>query len=188
MRAQFTAKLLGGSLVVYTLSASLPSAPTGAAVATAAADTYENGSRLTAIFLESSDGARQFFGWHDTARDVDCSFALTSDGAWRCLPRGAETGRFFGDAACTQPLALARKGCEAPSFAVQTDLSACGRRMSSTRIFDLGAAFTGPLAYWAPWGVCTAVPSAELMHSDLYFVGEEEPPSSFVGAELRAEP
>ena len=30
-------------------------------------------------------------GWHDTERDVDCSFALASDGKTRCLPVPAET-------------------------------------------------------------------------------------------------
>ena len=39
-------------------------------------------------------------GWHDTERDVDCTFALASDGKTRCLPVAAKGSLFFTDDAC----------------------------------------------------------------------------------------
>jgi hypothetical protein len=39
-------------------------------------------------------------GWHDTERDVDCTFALASDGKTRCLPVAAKGSVFFTDDAC----------------------------------------------------------------------------------------
>jgi hypothetical protein len=46
-------------------------------------------------------------GWHDTARDVDCAFALASDGKLRCLPTAPLATLFFTDDACTSSGRLA---------------------------------------------------------------------------------
>lgn len=202
MSAREAAKLLGGSMVVYAVATGLPSFEgrqrsclTGgteslrASVEALAADSQNaGGSRLARVYLEAEDGSRQFLGWHDTVRDVDCSFAVAADGAWRCLPSGADAGRFFADAACTQRLATAPKGClSKPSFAVVREVPACAWQQAR-QVFSMGDSYTGPLAYWADAGACVPVSSNDLVLYDLYTVGDEVKPSSFVSATAGIEP
>ncbi len=131
MDTRQVAKLVGGSAVVYAVVASVPASGPGDATckgyashallgsqaALAAASDSQGGSRLQPVYLEGEDGSRQFMGWFDTARQVDCSFAVATDGAWRCLPAGADAGRFYADAACTQRLAIVPRACNPPAYA-----------------------------------------------------------------------
>jgi hypothetical protein len=197
MSMRESAKLLGGSMVVYVVATSLPSydrrtdscdgtKATGSLLpsseALAAEGEHVAGARLAPVYLEGDDGSRQFLGWHDAARDVDCSFAIAADGAWRCLPSGADAGRFFADAACTQRLATVPRVCGSPpGFAVVRDVPACVWQQSR-QVFSLGERYTGPLAYWLAAGACAAVSSNDLAAYDLYAVGDEVHPSSFVSA------
>jgi len=192
------AKLLVGSVLVYGVAAGAPVggkpranlAAAGdplAALPLARADAERSGRRLRARTLQGADGSRQFVGWFDAALEMDCSFAVASDGAWRCLPVGAETGRFFGDAACTQRLATLPRGCSAPAYAVLNDPSACVSR-ATKQVFSLGARYAGPIAYSFVAGACSAVTSADLVLTDLYLVGDEASAESFVEAILQREP
>lgn len=202
MSTRDAAKLLGGSVVVYAIAAGLPPYETrpdsctgpretasllASGEALAADGEHAAGARLAPMYLEGDDGSRQFLGWHDTARDVDCSFATAADGAWRCLPSGADAGRFFADAACTQRLATVPRGCTSPpAFAIVRDVPACVWQQSR-QVFSLGERYTGPVAYWVAGGACAAVSSNDLVLYDLFTVGDEMQPSSFVGASPQIE-
>lgn len=197
MNLQDAAKLFVGSLFVYGIAAGTPSGgrlradlangdgPDAPSLGGADAD--RSGERLRAAYLNGADGSRQFVGWYDASLEVDCTYAIASDGSWRCLPGGAETGRFFADAACTQRLATLPRGCSAPAYAVSSDTSACAWRPSK-HVFSLGVPYTGPIAYSFVAGACSAVTSADLILYDLHLVGDEVPPESFVAATLEREP
>jgi len=194
MSVREASKLVGGSALVYAIVTGLPATSSDATCApgtgvfagsVAAAGTAESGEQLKATYLEGADGSRQFLAWHDTVRDVDCAFTMAADGTWRCLPGGAEAGRFFADAACTQPLALVPTGCTPPAYATAST-SVCGPR-SSTRVFALGERFTGPVVYWIAGGMCPAAPSIELTLRDVYVVGDELAASAFVQATPQTE-
>ncbi|HEX8789530.1 MAG TPA: hypothetical protein VF765_01165 [Polyangiaceae bacterium] len=139
------------------------------------------------VYLEGEDGSRQFMGWFDTARQIDCSFAVATDGAWRCMPAGADAGRFYADAACTQRLATVPKGCSGPAYATVREVPACVWQ-SSRQVFAVGERYAGPLAYWTDGGACAAVTSADLVGYDLYRLTDEMAPSSFVAASRQVEP
>ena len=181
MSVREASKLFGGSLLVYAAVAGLPagtpsdatcSSRSQAAIGVAAAQA-ESGAQLKPTYLEGTDGSRQLLGWHDTARDVDCSFATAADGTWRCLPGGAEAGRFFADATCSQPLALVPRGWWR-RVATLVDTSACGWQ-PTTHVFALGPRFTGPILYWMAAGACGAVASSTVALHDVYAVGDEMP-------------
>lgn len=191
-------KLLGGSALVYAVAAGLPTGASsdgpcniqspGSAVSLALAQTEVSGARLKAKYLEGADGSRQFFAWYDTTRGVDCSFSEAADGVWRCLPSGADSGYFFADAACSQQVSLVPKGCAAPAYALVLDHSAC-RWRPATRVFLLGAPFTGPVIYyWVSGAACAAVTNTDLAFHDPYLVGEEVTASSFVQGMPQVEP
>ncbi|HXX67590.1 MAG TPA: hypothetical protein VEK07_10430 [Polyangiaceae bacterium] len=197
MNVPGAAKLLVGSVLVYGVAAGVPIGATfradlaggdaSGALRFARADAERGGRRLRATYLKGDDGSREVVGWFDAALEVDCSFAAAADGAWRCLPGGAEAGRFFADAACTQRLATLPRGCSSPAYAVLNDTSACASRPTK-HVFSLGARYTGPIAYSFLAGACSAVTSADLVLVDLYLVEEEASPGSFVGATLEREP
>jgi hypothetical protein len=198
-----TAKLVGGSAVVYAVAAGVPTSTPGDATCNGNAstasvfgpealaaddDTQQSGARLKATYLEADDGSRQFLGWRDTLREVDCSFAVAADGTWRCLPSGADAGRFFADASCTQRLATVPRGCtQPPAFAILRDVPACVWQQSR-QVFSLGPPHAAPLAYWSAGGACVPASTADLVLYDLYVVGDEVTPSSFVSATPQAEP
>lgn len=182
MDAGRVAKLVGGSAVVYAVVASVPASPPREAtcngyashaipgsLTTAAASEAQSGSRLQPVYLEGDDGSRQFMGWFDTTLRIDCSFAMATDGAWRCLPAGADAGRFYSDAACTQRLATVHNGCNPPVYADVEEVPACGWQLAR-QLFTMGDRYTGPLAYWKDGGACAAVTSADIVAYDLYRV------------------
>jgi hypothetical protein len=63
-----------------------------------------SGQRLKVRYLAGQDGSQQFFGWHDSMRNEQCSFFdIMNDGQYRCLPSFAGVAPFaFSDPACTQ--------------------------------------------------------------------------------------
>lgn len=73
---------------------------------------YSAGSRLTPVLLEADDGAKQFYGWHDTKLDVPCSFSMRSGAtvpqekelAMRCLPPMATVSKvnYFTNNSCDE--------------------------------------------------------------------------------------
>jgi hypothetical protein len=57
--------------------------------------------------------------------------------------------------------------------------SSCPKEAVS-RVFKLGAAFSGPLVYQTAGAACAPVSAADLWGRDLYAVGDEVAPSAFV--------
>lgn len=142
-----------------------------------------SGSRLEARWLAADDGARHFAGWRDRERDAECSFQRAQDGQMRCLPSSAAmNASWFGDAACTKPLAYTSKGCEVPQTAALTE-KYCAGVAAPTRVFALGAPYRGASVYTKSSSGCTASPAQGFAESyDLYTVGAEIAPDAFVAA------
>lgn len=138
------------------------------------------GSRLKSRYYVADDGSRQWIGWHDTQLDVDCGFALASDGKTRCMPTsvGSVSGS-FADSSCSQPLAAALGGCSVPKLAVQIDTANASCSGVPYRAFNVGAPFTGTTAYVKSGG-CTSV--SVTGGTTLYQTTGERPPSDFVAA------
>jgi hypothetical protein len=87
-----------------------------------------SGTRLKAIYLQSSDGARHFTGyWHDAQRGEDCTFTAV-DGVTYCLPPGA-TGNgldWYPTSACTERVHPASADCAPAAYAWFYTGAACG--------------------------------------------------------------
>ena len=71
-----------------------------------AVETVVPGSPVSEKVLVATDGARQHVGYRDEKLGVDCSFQLMSDGVTRCVPAARQGQVYYGDAACTRPLAV----------------------------------------------------------------------------------
>lgn len=84
--------------IVANIASSLPSVPR-----------VGGGSgRLVPTFVWPAGATSELVpGWHDTERDVDCTFALASDGKTRCLPVAAKASVFFTDDACKSAATVA---------------------------------------------------------------------------------
>lgn len=150
----------------------------------ARADANESGTRLRAKYLQGSDGSRNFLRWYDSERKEDCYFAGASDGATRCLPIFglASLGSYFSDSGCVDMLALrSHSDCSAPRYAQRSTL-ACNAGSVTYDLFTVGAPITSGSVYKGTPGACTAVQVSALATFDLYAVGREEPPTSFVSA------
>ena len=61
------------------------------------------GSRLVPALVWPASGETLTPGWHDTERDVDCTFAVATDGKMRCLPVASTAALFFTDGSCKSP-------------------------------------------------------------------------------------
>lgn len=132
-------------------------------LATAHAERYDTGHRLSPIQLVSDDGARQRVGWYDNVLGTDCAVDLAADGKMRCLPPGAYADSFMffcADAACAKlVLQAASNGPAAkPSgFVLQRGTSdACGR--APTHVYRVGAAYSGDLYYDIPGTTAVPIP------------------------------
>lgn len=145
-----------------------------------------SGTRLKARWTTAEDGAKQFRGFWDSARETECSFQGASDGTTRCLPSGMFIHpTFFADAACTKRIAYGEKGCAAKTATLQGRYCA-GSEITQT-IFTLGARFTAPQLYNKDGASCTSISAASWADRDLYVVGAEIPPSEFVAAKTEIE-
>jgi hypothetical protein len=82
---------------------------------------------LSERVLVATDGARQHLGYRDDKLGADCSFKLMSDGVTRCVPAARQGQVYYGDGACTRPLAVndysnSGGGCSPSSDAVSSNL------------------------------------------------------------------
>lgn len=59
--------------------------------------------RLVPAFVATSSTGALVRGWHDTVKNVDCTFGKASDGKVRCLPTAPRGILFFTDGACASP-------------------------------------------------------------------------------------
>jgi hypothetical protein len=79
----------------------------------------QSGTRIKMKVLSSPDGAKVFQGSFDSQRNEDCSFQRAADGMTRCLPTSVayDYGSYYGDAACSVPVALWQfASCSPPSY------------------------------------------------------------------------
>lgn len=116
-------------LITDTINTSLPLTPR----------VGSGSDRLVPAFVWPPGTEMLVAGWHDTMNDVDCTFALASDGKTRCLPVASTGTILFTDGACTSP----------GRVAVLSDPSCIGVRRyarevsttcpPTTRIYSLGA-------------------------------------------------
>lgn len=124
---------------MYAAGALMPAA--GFATATI---TRTSLGRLERRVLEWPGGMRMVRGWHDTQLDVDCSYYSAWDGSARCVPEtiGVNSGSYFSDAQCSQPLAYAQNqsGCN-PRYAMDA-FDLCRSR---AKVLRVGAVYSGPV-------------------------------------------
>jgi hypothetical protein len=165
-------------------------------VPSAKADANQSGSRLKAKYYVGKDGSKQFFGWHDSMLDVDCSFVGAADETTRCLPVGVGVGTsvaaVFSDAACSRPVILVAKGCFPTGYVdqfVTAPPPACA--VSFHRIFRSGDPYVGALYTGTP-ASCSAAPEAgpdsPTAGSDIFALGAEVPQGTFVVAVVQTDP
>jgi len=144
-----------------------------------------SGSRLHVRYFTGADGSRQFDGFFDTQRGEVCwfggDFERASDGKIRCLPLLTRAAiSFFQDAACMQRLVqVIATQCPMAKYGYIAQTSQCPRTIA---FYPIGAAFSGSTAYYFNGsGQCVVFPSS-VASFNLYTVGSEIPPSTFVEA------
>jgi hypothetical protein len=141
-----------------------------------------SGSRLRAKYIVSGD-ARRFEGFHDSARDEDCSFSLgQGQTIARCLPDSTLANGFM-DAQCAVPAFYrSATGCDTPTPYVALPYEGCGGGVA--RLWKVGTLQRPALIYGRDGvGNCVAsVPGADRVW---YAAVEEVPLDAFVAAELR---
>lgn len=158
---------------------------------------FASGSRLAARVYDGGDGARMFIGWRDTMLDIDCAWRVAADGRWRCLPALPEPRAYLtdmdivhADPTCSSPhLVLPSAMAPVPRWALlPPDAPAfCGEDLRPVRVVGVaGAVALGPdlFARVGPECISTTVTPPYVIHA----VGREEPPGTFVGADLVVEP
>jgi hypothetical protein len=141
-----------------------------------------SGSRLEAEWVVGADGSRAFRSLRDVELDDECSFRYAADGRLRCLPADAEVADLYADASCTTRLALVATGSCAPRFATMRDRFACPTRV---HVFAVEGTLETSDVYVGTPGNCAPISTFELRGLyDLYALGAEVPPSSFVAGTL----
>jgi hypothetical protein len=143
-----------------------------------------SGSRLKAKFFTGEDGSKVYVPGTmvDTMRGEDCSIQVAADGMTRCLPAPAQTNEYFADMGCTQALALKPRGCQAPKEITASGIPTC----AGAKVFSISGRFTGKVYSGSP-ALC-GVPPDPSANWDLYSLGAEIPPSSFVAGTAGQDP
>ena len=140
----------------------------------------EAGTRLVPIFLTAEDESRQLVAWFDTVRAEECSYAVSGDGAVRCLPTHLAEARFFSDEACSRPIA-AIPSCASPRYLVVIvpNHEQCGA--SARHYLHEPGSKVRPAAIYArlAGGCVRAPPDPSVAYVE---VGDSVPPSAFVAA------
>lgn len=103
-------------------------------------DGWRSGSRLRAV-VYAVDEAKLFHTWHDVMLDVDCAFAVDSDGTERCLPTFNTGYAMYSDSKCTTPVLVLNDGDTAPDISAEPlPPFECGK---GARYLEVGADATG---------------------------------------------
>lgn len=137
-----------------------------------------DGSRLRGIWWTAADGARQHSGlWRDTELQLDCTFALASDGVMRCLPPApAVFVGYYRDATCSPERRwfVRVAGCSDVPFGTSPS-DGCP---AGTARFELAAAMRPERIWTGSAGACSEAPAPETF--DFFTVVREVPPREFV--------
>lgn len=147
-----------------------------------------SGTRIKGRYIVSEDGAKQWYGWHDSQRNEDCGFGTSADGLTRCLPGGAGFLGFYADPGCTQRVFGGPKGCGSNASLVVTftDAATCP---PETHVYAAGPAFSGPKVFSGTPAACSAGvdSTAYVMAYDMYTAGDEIPATTFAKATVSIE-
>lgn len=124
-----------------------------------------SGTRLHAIVYDGGAGAVAWTGrFHDTVLDVDCTFVSSADGDTRCAPLALTDTTWFGDAACSEQVALldstrpTSMAAYHSTFVHQSCFASLqpNVRLTSVQRSDLANARAASTVYvLGPAGVCT---------------------------------
>jgi hypothetical protein len=158
----------------------------------ALADSSGSGSRLKLQYYVGTDGSKVPAGVLDSMLATTCVYNTAADGTTRCLPPGSDASAAYADSACTTPLATVPKGCAATKYALRTiPTKGTCETAQPIHVYGLGAAFTPGMDVYESGGSgggCVAISSMALTTIyDLYSVGAELPPSTFVQATRQTE-
>lgn len=149
-----------------------------------------SGSRLKAKFRAAEDGSKEFlpYLWYDSELQVDCIFAVASDGLERCLPSAGGTLGYFLDATCTQPLAIFPTGCP-PRFARRQEVVAvaCGGAVQAYLYEIKGPELKPTMLFYKPAGGTCGAGGPPIAAYSYYALGLEMPASSFVAGTVQHE-
>lgn len=147
---------------------------------------HTSGSRLRVRYLAGADGSREFIGFFDNQRNENCLFGggsiRASDGAIRCLPSDAVSFQatfYFADAACKERLAAALKSECFPKYAAIYSSSQCPK---TETIYPVLSSWSGSPVYYVNASAQCVVYPGSLTSYNLYTVGDEIAPSTFVQA------
>ncbi|HEV8247243.1 MAG TPA: hypothetical protein VGP93_15805, partial [Polyangiaceae bacterium] len=133
----------------------------------------------------SDEGDCSWLGWYDLERDEACSFRLSGDGSWRCLPDSAVTADVaYKDEGCHEELfSFPEQPCGSSARTVlQFSQEACDSRAI---VREMGAQSVTPPSFSAFGGGCNALYASG---TDWYEPGPELPLEAFAPAELGTEP
>jgi hypothetical protein len=148
-----------------------------------------SGSRLKRRRWTTPEGVEGPGAPEDTTLGVSCGWGLATDGKFRCLPGPIASLAQFADPQCTQLVYLGRRTCLEPAayLSVPSDPATCP---PSFAVRKRGAKLDLRAYYQrAADGTCATVAMPLTSSSeDLYAVGEELPPGTFVAAERATVP
>jgi hypothetical protein len=137
----------------------------------------KSGGAMGISVMHAEDGAREFWGWHDGARETDCALGPAADGRLRCLPRSRTfaTGA-FAEGGCQRPAGTTRgkSTCADAGFVRRETTGQCPLR---TSVFRGGNRLQA--GYRLSGETCAAAPGEH------YELGEEIPVSALVAGERR---
>ena len=125
-----------------------------------------SGRLVPALVWPPGQGTTLVPGWHDTEKDVDCTFTLASDGKMRCLPTAAMATLFHTDDKCKSPAIVAVQAepeCLGKASFARTVSTTCP---PTTTIYALGPdAHNLPSASFSSTpGACAKVGGANAAH------------------------
>ncbi len=213
MRVTETAKLFGGSLVIYFVVAACSAAyteqagppPTSSAgpapappspldpVPAALADGTKSGTRLKLQFWEGSDGSRQFVQFFDSQLQTPCTVSASSttiDGKVRCLPQLAGQ-LYFSDALCKTPGVYVVDKTLTPQPKVVAVQPGLGGKSSYQDHYTLKGLVNAPTTAYLDTGAGTDMKGCQAASIpasyNYYEVGPPLPPTTFVEMTMKTE-
>ena len=220
MRWNEAARMLAGSIAIYVVMAACGSASGPAAfsqgdggggssgggtgdgsggildaltdpVPGASADPNQSGSRLKVNYFAGADGSKlSALSMHDSMLNIDCTFAMATDGTLRCLPasQGVVLGP-YADAACTQPLFFQYPGCSVPTYGLVTASSGSCAFRPTMHVYAVSGPYKGTAFYTGTPTACTLSPNTVSSYAPYvpYTLGAEQAPGTFVQATEQTE-
>ncbi len=144
---------------------------------------WTSGTRLRAV-VDAVETARIFSSWHDVALDVDCDYALSSDGKTRCLPVNQGFSE-YDDSNCTNPVGIVPTGGAPVKYlSPPHGVFVCGK---GTELHAVGASYVPAARYTFDGTSCVPDTSTPTNTSYVHF-GAVVPATTFVAATQVSDP